>query len=45
MISMVNDPMVSVVIASYNRADFIYDSIVSVQNQTFTDKEIIVVDD
>tara|TARA_Y100001970_G_scaffold292598_1_gene434593 strand:+ start:768 stop:1736 length:969 start_codon:yes stop_codon:yes gene_type:complete len=42
---MVNDPMVSVVIASYNRADFIYDSIVSVQNQTFTDKEIIVVDD
>lgn len=38
-------PKVSVVIPTYNRADYIVQSINSVLNQTFTDFEIIVVDD
>lgn len=42
---MVSSPLVSVVIASYNRAQFVEDAIRSVQNQTFDDVEIIVVDD
>ena len=42
---MVSYPLVSVVIASYNRAQFVEDAIRSVQNQTLDDVEIIVVDD
>ena len=42
---MVLSPLVSVVIASYNRAQFIVDAIRSVQHQTVDDIEIIVVDD
>ena len=42
---MVSSPLVSVVIASYNRAQFVEDAIRSVQNQTLDDIEIIVVDD
>ena len=42
---MVSSPLVSVVIASYNRAQFVEDAIRSVQNQTLDDVEIIVVDD
>lgn len=38
-------PLVSVVIATYNRADAIQRAIRSVQNQTFQDWELIVVDD
>jgi len=38
-------PQVSVVIATYNRAGFICDAIDSVLAQTFTDYEILVVDD
>lgn len=38
-------PTVSVVIPTFNRAKYILESINSVLNQTFTDYEIIVVDD
>lgn len=38
-------PFVSVVICTYNRADFLRESLLSVQWQTFQDFEIIVVDD
>lgn len=38
-------PLVSVVISTYNRADYIRDSIDSVLGQTFRDFELIVVDD
>ncbi len=38
-------PTVSVVIPTYNRADFILDAIESVFLQTFSDYEIIVIDD
>lgn len=42
---MILSPLVSVVIASYNREQFIVDAIRSVQHQTVDDIEIIVVDD
>jgi glycosyltransferase involved in cell wall biosynthesis len=38
-------PMVSVVIATYNRAEYITESINSVLDQTFGDFELIIVDD
>ena len=38
-------PLISVIIPSYNSAELIAETIKSVQNQTFTDWEIIVVDD
>ena len=38
-------PLVSVVIPTYNAADFIFDTISSVLNQSYTDLEVIVVDD
>lgn len=37
--------MISVIIASYNRAERLDKAIQSVLNQTFTDWELIVVDD
>lgn len=42
---MENTPIVSVIIPSYNHAKFISDAIESVINQTFTDFELIIVDD
>lgn len=38
-------PLVSVVIATYNRARYIRESVESVLNQTFADLEVLVVDD
>lgn len=38
-------PQVSVIIPSYNRADMVLDAVRSVQAQTFSDWELIVVDD
>lgn len=40
-----NDPRVSVIIPAYNAAGFIGDAIRSVLDQTFTDLEVIVVND
>lgn len=42
---MKNTPLVSVVIATYNRADFLGETIESVLNQRFRDFELIVIDD
>ena len=42
---MISSPKVSVVIPTYNYAKFISQAIDSVLNQTFTDYEIIVIDD
>ena len=38
-------PKVSVIIPTYNRADYVGDAIRSVQDQTHRDVEIIVADD
>lgn len=38
-------PKVSVIIATFNRGDMIVESLESVMNQTYTDFEVIVVDD
>lgn len=42
---MVNKPTVSVIIPSYNREAFVSESIESVLKQTYTDWEIIIIDD
>lgn len=42
---MKNTPLVSVVIATYNRADFLGETVASVLNQRFRDFELIVIDD
>jgi glycosyltransferase involved in cell wall biosynthesis len=42
---MTNSPLVSVLLTSFNREDFIAESIESVLAQTFTDFELIVCDD
>lgn len=38
-------PTVSIILATYNRATFILESIISIQNQTFTDWECLIIDD
>ncbi len=42
---MTNQPLVSVIIPTYNRADLIQRAINSVRNQTYRNLEILVVDD
>ena len=39
------EPFISVIMATYNRADFIMHALESIKRQTFKDYEIIVVDD
>jgi len=43
--SYTRKPLVSVVMAAYNAAEYIAESILSVQNQTIPDWELIVIDD
>ena len=43
--SEVNHPLVSIVMPTYNRADYIIESIRSVQDQTCKNWELIIVDD
>ncbi len=38
-------PKVSIIVATYNRAKFLVEMLVSIQNQTFVDWECIIVDD
>jgi glycosyltransferase involved in cell wall biosynthesis len=38
-------PQVSIIMATYNRAHFIVETLVAIQNQTFTNWECIIVDD
>lgn len=42
---MNNSPLVSIVMPAYNAADFIAESISSVQNQTYANWELLVIDD
>lgn len=37
--------MISIIIATYNRAAYIAETLISIQNQTFIDFECIIVDD
>src|SRR5687768_455415 len=39
------EPFISVVVPSYNRADLIAKTIISLQKQTYSNYEIIIVDD
>ena len=39
------NPKVSIIMATYNRAHFIVETLVSIQNQTFLDWECIIIDD
>ena len=39
------EPLVSVIVVTYNRAHFLKDALDSIQRQTFRDYEIILVDD
>ncbi|HKK53946.1 MAG TPA: glycosyltransferase family A protein [Patescibacteria group bacterium] len=41
----INNPKISVIIPTYNRANFLPRAIKSVLNQTFKDFELIIVDD
>lgn len=40
-----NNPLVSVIIPTFNRADLLIDSLVSIDNQTYPNIEVIIVDD
>ena len=42
---MISSPLVSVCIPSYNKARFIEDTLESVRRQSFTDFELLVIDD
>ncbi|WP_380783066.1 glycosyltransferase family 2 protein [Sphingomonas sp. R86520] len=45
MTTLASDPVISVIIAAYNGARIIEETLASLQAQTFTDFEVIVVDD
>ena len=38
-------PKVSIILATYNRAEYILESLYSIQQQTFTDWECLIIDD
>lgn len=40
-----NTPKVSIILATYNRAQFIVESLLSIQNQTFSDWECLIIND
>jgi glycosyltransferase involved in cell wall biosynthesis len=40
-----NNPKVSIIMATYNRSQFIFESLLSIQNQTFSDWECLIIDD
>ncbi|MFO8147568.1 MAG: glycosyltransferase family 2 protein, partial [Gillisia sp.] len=40
-----NEPLVSVIMAAFNAADYISEAIASVQNQTYKNWELFVIDD
>ncbi len=42
---MKNNPLVSVLIPTYNSVDFVEDTVRSIMNQTYTNIEIVIVDD
>jgi glycosyltransferase involved in cell wall biosynthesis len=39
------NPKVTIIMATYNRAQFIIESLISIQNQTFLDWECLIIDD
>ena len=39
------NPKVSIIMATYNRAHFIVETLLSIQNQVFKDWECIIIDD
>lgn len=45
MLNIVTSPKVSVIIPTYNRAAYIGETIESIQNQTYTNWEMIIIDD
>ena len=44
-IELMNEPKVSVIVASYNHADFIIDCLDSIVSQTYRNIELIIIDD
>ena len=42
---MKNNPLVSILIPTYNSVDFVEDTVRSIMNQTYTNIEIVIVDD
>jgi glycosyltransferase involved in cell wall biosynthesis len=40
-----NDPKVSIIMATYNREKFILETLIAIQNQTFSNWECIIIDD
>jgi glycosyltransferase involved in cell wall biosynthesis len=44
-LSITNEPLISVIIPSYNRAEFVVDAVKSALGQTYSPLEVIVVDD
>ena len=42
---MNNDPLISVIIPTYNTGRYLYETVESVQGQSYTNWELIIVDD